>query len=188
MVLQYNAGEWVAASFYKALWRFISSECFFVYIACGPPANHFAKDLMFPRLAKVVSRKVWCFRAWRKSLPEWFVISAHGESRFPKGLMFPRMAKVVSRMVWCFRHTFRIVSQMYITLRVSHLVENPIDGKAGFLYSLIACTNKMILLLNVNNSNISNKPFIISNVLNMQRRRCYSVFRPRSTRKIRMLR
>ena len=77
---------------------------------------------------------------------------------------------------------------MYITLRVSHLVENPMDGKAGFLYSLIACTNKMILILNVNNSNISNKPFIISNVLNMQRRRCYSIFRPRLTRKTLMLR
>ena len=43
------------------------------------------------------------FRAWRKSFPEWFGISAHGESRFPKGLAFPRMAKVVSRRVWHFR-------------------------------------------------------------------------------------
>ena len=42
-------------------------------------------------------------RAWRKSFPEWFGISARGESRFPKGLAFPRMAKVVSRMVWSFR-------------------------------------------------------------------------------------
>ena len=155
---------------------------------CGPPATPFPKGLLFPRMAKVVSRMVWCFRAWRKLFPEWFVISAHGESRFPNGLMFPRMAKVISRKVWCFRHTFRIVSQMYITLRVSHLVGNSMDGKAGFLYSLIACTNKMILLLNVNYSNISNKPFIISNVLNIQYRRCYSVFRPRSTREILMLR
>ena len=43
------------------------------------------------------------FRAWRKSFPERFGISAHGESRFPNGLEFPRMAKVVSRMVWCLR-------------------------------------------------------------------------------------
>ena len=42
-------------------------------------------------------------RAWRKSFPEWFDISAHGESRFPNGLAFPRMTKVVSRMVWRFR-------------------------------------------------------------------------------------
>ena len=131
MVLQYNAGEWVAASFYKALWRFISSECFFVYIPCGPPANHsakglaflrmakvifrkgfgvpalgesrFPKGLAFPRMARVVSRMVWSFRAWRKLFPEWFGISAHGESRFPNGLRFPRLAKVVSRMVWCLR-------------------------------------------------------------------------------------
>ena len=71
--------------------------------ACGPPANHFFKGLAFPRLAKVISQKVWHFRAWRKSFPEGFGISALGESRFPNGLAFPRLAKVVSRMVWCFR-------------------------------------------------------------------------------------
>ena len=56
-----------------------------------------------PRIAKVVSRMVWHFRAWRKSFPEWFGVSVHGESCFPKGLAFPRMAKVFSRMVWSFR-------------------------------------------------------------------------------------
>ena len=71
--------------------------------ACGPPANRFFKGLAFPRSAKVISRMVWSFRAWRKSFPEWFGVSAHGESRFPKGLAFPRLAKVISRMVWCFR-------------------------------------------------------------------------------------
>ncbi|MBW4865599.1 hypothetical protein KZY75_07280 [Prevotella salivae] len=59
--------------------------------------------MAFPRMAKVVSRRVWHFRAWRKSFPEGFGVSAHGESRFPKGLAFPRMAKVVSRKVWRFR-------------------------------------------------------------------------------------
>ena len=54
--------------------------------ACGPPANHFLKSLAFPRLAKVVFQMVWYFRAWRKSFPEWFGISALGESRFPNGL------------------------------------------------------------------------------------------------------
>ena len=43
------------------------------------------------------------FRAWRKSFPERFGISALGESHFPKGLAFPRLAKVISRMVWHFR-------------------------------------------------------------------------------------
>ena len=85
--------------------------------ACGPPANHFLKrfgisalgeshfpnGLAFPRMAKVISRMVWHFRAWRKSFPERFGVSALGESRFPKGLEFPRSAKVVSRKVWHFR-------------------------------------------------------------------------------------
>ena len=65
--------------------------------------SRFPKGLAFPRMAKVIFRKVWHFRAWRKSFPEGFGISAHGESRFPKGLAFPRMAKVVSRKVWHFR-------------------------------------------------------------------------------------
>ena len=43
------------------------------------------------------------FRAWRKSFPKRFGISAHGESCFPSGLAFPRTAKVVSRVVWHFR-------------------------------------------------------------------------------------
>ena len=42
--------------------------------------SHFPNGLAFPRLAKVVSQKVWHFRAWRKSFPEWFGISALGES------------------------------------------------------------------------------------------------------------
>ena len=61
-------------------------SAFFVYIPCGPPANHSAKGLEFPRIAKVISRMVWRFRAWRKSFPEWFGVSAHGESYFPNGL------------------------------------------------------------------------------------------------------
>ena len=71
--------------------------------ACGAPANHSVKGLAFPRRAKVISRRVWHFRAWRKSFPERFGISALGESRFLKGFAFPRMAKVVSRRVWRFR-------------------------------------------------------------------------------------
>ena len=78
-------------------------DAFFIYVPYGPPANPSAKGLAFPRLAKVISRKVWHFRVCRKLFPERFGISAHGESRFPNGLMFPRMAKVVSRMVWSFR-------------------------------------------------------------------------------------
>ena len=54
-------------------------------------------------LPQIIPQKVWSFRAWRKSFPEGFGVSAHGESRFPKGLAFPRLAKVVSRRVWSFR-------------------------------------------------------------------------------------
>jgi len=38
--------------------------------ACGAPANHSVKGLAFPRRAKVISRKVWRFRAWRKSFSD----------------------------------------------------------------------------------------------------------------------
>ena len=65
--------------------------------------SRFPKGLAFPRMAKVVSRKVWRFRAWRKSFPEGFGVSALGESCFPNSLEFPRMAKVISRKVWSFR-------------------------------------------------------------------------------------
>ena len=54
-------------------------------------------------LPQIPPQKVWCSLAWRKSLPEWFGVSAHCESRFPKGLEYPRIAKVVSRKVWHFR-------------------------------------------------------------------------------------
>ena len=43
------------------------------------------------------------FRAWRKSFPKRFGVSAHGESHFPKGLAFPRSAKVIFQKVWSFR-------------------------------------------------------------------------------------
>ena len=59
---------------------------------------------MFPRLAKVVSRVVWHFRAWRKSFPERFGISAPGESHFPKGLMLsPRGGKYFPKGLECVR-------------------------------------------------------------------------------------
>jgi len=45
--------------------------------------SYFPNGLAFPRLAKVVSRMVWHFRAWRKLFPERFGVSAHGESYFP---------------------------------------------------------------------------------------------------------
>ncbi len=70
---------------------------------CGPPATPFPNGLLFPRMAKVISRMVCDFRAWRKLFPEWFGVSAHGESYFPNGLGFPCLSKVVSRIVWSFR-------------------------------------------------------------------------------------
>ena len=89
--------------FYQSVHLSNQMDAFFIYVPYGPPANPSAKGLAFPRMAKVISRMVCYFRAWRKSFPEWFVISALGESHFPNGLVFPRMSKVVSRMVWRFR-------------------------------------------------------------------------------------
>ena len=54
--------------------------------ACGPPANHFLKDLELAGFPQITFLKVWHFRARRKLFPEWFGVSAHGESRFPNGL------------------------------------------------------------------------------------------------------
>ncbi|WP_155945276.1 hypothetical protein [Segatella salivae] len=48
----------------------------------------------FPLSAKVISRKVWRFRAWRKSFLEWFGISALGESRFRDNLLKIVMIKI----------------------------------------------------------------------------------------------
>ena len=48
--------------------------------------SRFPKGLAFLRMAKVISRMVWHFRAWQKLFPEWFGVPAHGESRFPNGL------------------------------------------------------------------------------------------------------
>ena len=48
--------------------------------------SRFPNGLEFPRMAEVISRKVWHFRTWRKSFPEWFGVPAHGESHFPNGL------------------------------------------------------------------------------------------------------
>ena len=54
-------------------------------------------------LLQIPQQKVWRSRAWRKSFPERFGISAYVESYFPNGLLFPRMAKVISRKVCDFR-------------------------------------------------------------------------------------
>ena len=66
--------------------------------ACGPPANHFLKVLMLAGLPQIIPQKVWSFRAWRKSFPEWFGVSAHGESYFPNGLVLV-VAKIWKLMV-----------------------------------------------------------------------------------------
>ena len=69
--------------------------------------SHFFRVLFlfiyFAGLPQIALQKVWSFRTWRKSFPEWFGVSALGETCFPNGLLFPRMAKVVSRKVCYFR-------------------------------------------------------------------------------------
>ena len=84
-------------------------DAFFIYVPYGPPANPSAKGLEYPRMAKVVSRIVWNFRAWRKSFPKWFGVSVHGESCFPNGLEFPCLAKVISQMVWRLRASRKLL-------------------------------------------------------------------------------
>ena len=81
------------------LWCLISSYLIPVII----DFVYLGKIKWFAGLPQLPSRMVCYFRAWRKSFPEWFGVSACGESHFPKGLAFPRMAKVISRMVWSFR-------------------------------------------------------------------------------------
>ena len=54
-------------------------------------------------LLQIPQQKVWRSRAWRKSFPERFGISAYVESYFPNGLAFLHLGKVVSRKVWSFR-------------------------------------------------------------------------------------
>ena len=82
-----------------------------VFGACGPPANHFLKGLAFPRLTKVISRMVWHFRTWRKSFPEWFGVSAHGESYFPNSLELV-VAKIWKLTVLCNGHV-RLLGHYY---------------------------------------------------------------------------
>ena len=57
-------------------------DAFFIYVPYGPPANLSAKGLAFPRIAKVVSRMGYDFRAWRKLFPEKFEVFVLGESYF----------------------------------------------------------------------------------------------------------
>ncbi|WP_314109930.1 hypothetical protein, partial [Segatella salivae] len=53
--------------------------------------SRFPNGLAFPRMAKVVSRMVWHFRAGRKSFSEWFGIFVLGESHFLSGLTRARI-------------------------------------------------------------------------------------------------
>ena len=81
------------------LWCLISSYLIPVII----DFVYLGKIKWFAGLPQLPSRKVWSFRAWRKSFPEWFGISARGESYFLNGLEFSRMAKALSRIVLHFR-------------------------------------------------------------------------------------
>ena len=81
------------------LWCLISSYLIPVII----DFVYLGKIKWFADLPQLPFRKVCYFRAWRKLFPEWFDVSALGESCFPNGLAFPRLAKVISRKVWYFR-------------------------------------------------------------------------------------
>jgi len=78
---------------------------------------------------------VWHFRAWRKSFPEWFGISAPGESCFPSGLAFPRMAKVIFREVWHFRAGRKSFSEWFgiFALGESHFLSGLTRARIVYL-------------------------------------------------------
>ena len=40
------------------------------FVISAHDENHFPKGFAFPRSAKIISRMVWSFRAWRKSFHE----------------------------------------------------------------------------------------------------------------------
>ena len=52
-------------------------------------------------MAKIISRMVCYFRAWRKSFPKWFGVSAHGESHFLNGL------ELVVAKIW--KYSYKVV-------------------------------------------------------------------------------
>ena len=124
--------------------------------ACGPPANHFLKGLAFPRLAKVVSRMVWSFRAWRKSFPKWFEVSAHGESRFPNGL------ELVVAEIW--KLTVQLNGHVRL-LGHYYSVPHTYVGKKEYMkekknkrkWEITCNVNILYLFLQINNSNNQQK-------------------------------
>ena len=64
---------------------------------CGVSAHgesRFPKGLLFPRMAKVISRKVWRFRAWRKSFPEWFDACGPPANYFLKVLVLAGLPQI----------------------------------------------------------------------------------------------
>ena len=87
-----NRAKWscfilfLSLSFWCKRSIFICKLFFKGFVACGLPATHFLKDLILAGLPQIIPQKVWRFRAWRKSFPEWFGVSALGESHFPNSL------------------------------------------------------------------------------------------------------
>ena len=100
-------------------------------------------------LLQISQQKVWCSRAWRKSFPEWFGISALGESRFPNGLAFPRLAKVVSRMVWHFRAWRKSFSEWFAFPRMAKVIFRMVwhfrAGRKSFSEWFDACANRLFI-------------------------------------------
>ena len=109
----------------------------------------FPSSLAFPRLAKVIFRVVWHFRAWRKSFPEWFGISAPGESCFPSDLAFPRLAKVIFREVWHFRAGRKSFSEWFAFPRMAKVIFRMVwhfrAGRKSFSEWFDACANRLFI-------------------------------------------
>ena len=116
--------------------------------------SRFPKGLAFPRLAKVVSRKVWHFRAWRKSFPERFGISALGKSHFPNGLELV-VAKIWKLTVQRNGHVrllghYYSVPHTYVGKKESMRKEKYMKEKKNKRKCKITCNVKILYLFSQN--------------------------------------
>ena len=101
---------------------------------------------------------VWHFRAWRKSFPEWFGVSAHGESHFPNGLELV-VAKIWKLTVQRNGHVrlpghYYSVSHTYVEKKESmRKRKNIYERKQKKVRNHLQCKNIISIICKINNSN-----------------------------------
>ena len=80
--------------------------------------------IYFAGLPQIIPQKVWRFRAWRKSFPEWFGVSALGKSRFPNGLKLSLYAETFVRS-WAVCCSLSLIPYIFCIIMASiYLVED----------------------------------------------------------------